>query len=106
MSVKDNVDYTKDEIIKEIYNGAMDAFCQGIAVPSNNNHPCNWDWLDFKQIDNEDVEYDILHYKFELDDISNGIYSNHEYEGLTLKQVINKTKGKFLFEIYCCVDWD
>lgn len=101
MSVKKGIDYTSDEIIKEIYNGAMNVFCHGIAVPSD-SHPCGWDWLDFECVDEDEV----LEYEFSLSDISNGIYEEHDYEFLTLKEILIKTEGRFLFELNTRISWE
>lgn len=95
---KNNIDITKDEDIKRIYDCAMEVFCDGIAVPSD-NHPCGWDWIDFKYVD------DILTYKFDYSNISNGI-GNNDFEGKTLKEILKFTKGRFLFEIFTYVNWE
>lgn len=100
MGVQKGVDYTSDEIIKEIYDCAMNVLGHGIAVPSN-NHPCGWDWIDFEYIDG-----DILEYKFNPNQISNGNYEDSEYDWLTLKEILIKANGKFLFEINCSIDWE
>lgn len=99
MGVKNGVDYTSDEILKEIYTGAMEVFGGVIVVPSE-YHPCGWDWIDFSNIE------DILVDCFDICDISKGIYDDHAYADLTLKEILNKTKGKFLFEINCNVNWE
>lgn len=99
MGFKQGVDYTKDEIIQEVYNCAMNVFGEGIAVPSL-NHPCGWDWLDFKEVD------DILTYEFMNYDISNGVYDSPEQEGRTLKEILIAHKGRFLFEINTNINWE
>lgn len=101
MSVKKGIDYTSDEIIKAIYDCAMNVYCHGIAVPSN-NHPCGWDWLDFEYID----EDNILEHEFSLSDISNGVYDEHDYESLTLKEILIETEGRFLFELNTRISWE
>lgn len=102
MSVKKEIDYTSDEIIKEIYDCAMNVFCHGIAVPSD-RHPCGWDWLDFECIVDEN---DVLEYEFSLSEISGGIYEDHDYEFLTLKEILIETEGKFLFELNTWINWE
>ena len=102
MSVKKGIDYTSDEIIEGIYDYAMNVYCHGIAVPSD-VHPCGWGWLDFEGIIDEN---EILEYKFSLSDISNGIYEEHDYEFLTLKEILIKTEGRFLFELNTWINWE
>lgn len=102
MGVKEGVDFKDSEVLKQIYTGAMEVFGQGIAIPSD-NHMCGWDWIDFEYVDNAE---EILEYRFDSTDISNGIYGRHEFSGLTLKEILIKTKGRFLFEINCNVDWE
>lgn len=95
------IDYKNDEIIKDIYDCAMTVFGHGIVVPSD-NHPCGWDWLDFECVCGE--EY-IVDHRFSAFEISNGAYEDHKYEGMTLKEILEITGGKFLFEINTNVDW-
>lgn len=83
-----------DDILVEIVRVAKEVFGNFIFVPSD-EHPCGWDTLSFDEIE----EYDeILEYKFDHHDISNGCYSNHEYEGKTLREILVETKNKFEFE--------
>ena len=100
MEVIEGIDYTNEEVLKQIYHGAMEIFGQGIAVPSD-VHMCGWDWINFDYVDG-----DILEHKFDATDISNGIYDRHEFSGLTLKEILIKTKARFLFEINCDVNWE
>jgi len=94
------LDFNDDKTILSIYNGANKVFGGGIAVPVENGHPCGWEWLDFKFID------DILIDKFESSDISNGC-GNGEYEDLTLKEILLKTNGRFAFEVNTnTINWD
>lgn len=86
------LDFNKDETILDVFNCAKEVYGSGIAVPVENGHPCGWEWLDFKYID------DILHDKFEDSDVSDG-YGSGTYTGLTLKEILNKTKGRFAFEV-------
>lgn len=95
------IDCKNDENIKDIYDCTMTMFSHGIAVPSN-VHPCGWDWLDFDYVGGE--EY-IANHRFARFEISNGICEYHEYENLTLQDILEITKGRFLFEINTNVDW-
>lgn len=88
-----------DQIIKDIFNCANEVYGQGIAIPSS-NHPCGWDWLDFSCTD------DILTDIFYPYNVSNGIYEFHKVEDKTLKEILEITEGKFLFEINTCLDWE
>lgn len=99
MGVKKGVDFTKNEVILDIYSCAIEVFSGGIYIPSG-NHICGWDWLDFSNID------DVLTYRFDFYDISDGIYKHPEQYDKTLKEVITETKGRFLFEINTNVDWE
>lgn len=93
-----------DENIILIVTASMESFGQGIYVPCD-YHICGYDFIDFEciELDEEDEdfyeEYSPLNYKFEGSDISNGIYDScHPYEGLTLKEILQKTNLKFEFE--------
>ena len=97
------IDYTSDEVIQDIYDCAMDVFCQGIAVPSE-LHPCGWAWISFEDID-IDEEDNILIHTFYCSEI-NGGWGEDDLEGLTLKQILEKIEGRFLFEINTTIDWD
>lgn len=102
------LNFNDNQIIKDIYDCACEVYGNGIAVPTQSGHTCGWDWLDFSYIhekDNEDSEYHILNYKFEGGDVSNGCNSG-DFVGLTLKQILEITEGKFAFEVNCNnVDW-
>lgn len=77
----------------EIMECAKDIFCNGIYVPCD-VHPCGWDFISFENIEDNNIEY-----VFENEDISDGIYDgSHDYDGLNLEEVLEKTKGKFQFE--------
>lgn len=99
MGVRKGVDYTDNKVLEDIYNCAMEVFCHGIYVKSD-KHPCGWDFLNFQDIDKEE----ILEYMFDLDDICEGCYSEHEFEGLTLKEILIKAEGHFCFEVQD-IDW-
>ncbi|APR02553.1 hypothetical protein EXM90_19095 [Clostridium botulinum] len=97
---RNELDFNDNITILDIYSCANEVFGEGIAVPVENGHPCGWEWLDFKFID------DILTDKFESSDISNGC-GNGEYEDLTLKEILLKTNGKFAFEVNeYTINWD
>lgn len=102
MSFKKGIDYTTDESIKEVYIAAKEVFGNGIAVPSN-QHPCNWDWIDFSYVENEE---EVLSYQFDLSDISDGIYEESEFNGKTLREILIITEGRFLLEINTFVNWN
>lgn len=98
MGIKEGIDYTSNEVLEEVYECAVNVFCKGIYVKSD-KHPCGWDFITF-----EWVSEDFLEYKFELCDISDGCYDDHDFEGLTLKEILIKADGKFSFEIQN-IDW-
>ena len=89
-----------NELIIDIVKCAKEIFCNGLYVPST-AHPCGWDFISFESIDLED---DVLEYTIESSDICDGAYSWHDYEGLTIKELLEKTKGKYAFEIGS-MDW-
>lgn len=85
-----------DELLIDIVKCAKEAFGHVIYVPCD-NHPCGWDSLDVDLLD-EDEE--ILEYKFEINDISDGIYDWHPLQGKTLREILTENGCKFEFEIY------
>jgi len=99
MGVKEGVDFKDPEVLQQIYIGAMEVFGGVIVVPSE-YHPCGWDWIDFSNVE------DILTHNFDICEISKGIYDDHAYADLTLKEILVLTKGRFLFEINCDVGWE
>lgn len=84
-----------DELLIEIVSAANEVFCHGIYIPSEEGHPCGWDFISFDYIDGYE---EILEYKFDITDISDGIYDVHEYENKTLKEILEATDCKFEFE--------
>lgn len=52
-------------------------------------HPCKYDFLSFYEIDNDYKDYHIEKYLFSVEDISNGIYSNHPLDNLTLEEILD-----------------
>lgn len=52
-------------------------------------HPCLYDFLSFENIDNDYKDWHIEQYLFQVEDISNGVYSNHPLEGMTLEEILN-----------------
>lgn len=98
---RSELNFNDDAVIIEIFECAVEVLGGGIAVPTS-THPCGWDWLDLEFIGKEN----ILEHQFESSDISNG-YGNSEYEGLTLREILLKTNGKFAFQVGCCtIDWE
>lgn len=89
---------TDDKLI-EIVKCAKEIFCGGIYVPCN-EHPCGWDFISFGYIKIED----ILDYQFENYDISKAIYDEHPFCDMTLKEILEETEGRYVFEIGS-IDW-
>lgn len=81
--------------ILDIVACAKEVFCDGIYVPSD-MHPCGWDFISFENIEMED---DILDYKFSDSDVSNGNYAFCDFDECTLEEILEKTNGKYAFEI-------
>lgn len=98
--MKENI---SDKLIQDIYDCAIHVYGHGIAVPSK-THPCGWAWINFEDIDIEDGDNILIH-AFDCSDINDG-WGENDLEGLTLKQILEKTKGKFLFEITTYINWD
>lgn len=90
---RSELNFNDDKVIIDVFKCATEVFGYGLAVPSA--HPCGWDWLDFSCISND--EDDILEYQFESYNISDG-YGDGNYEGLTLREILIKTDGKFAFQ--------
>lgn len=96
--MRENLDFSSDEAIQDIYDCAMNVYGKGIAIPSN-YHPCGWDWLDFTFVD------DILEHEFQSFEISNSC-GNPAYLFNTLKEILKKTNGEFAFEVNCFnINW-
>lgn len=89
-----DMELTNENLI-EIVKCGKEVFCNGIFI-SCNYHPCGWDFLSFENIE----EYiEVLDYKFDDEDISDGVYDYHPLNGKTLKEILIKTELKFEFEI-------
>ena len=86
--------------VEEIVKCAKKVFCDGIYVPAN-EHPCGWDFISFESLE---LASDVDFYCFEDSDISNGIYGFHPYTGLTLAEILQKTKNVYEFEI-SSINW-
>lgn len=100
------MDFNDDKVVEQVYSCAKEVYGSGIAVPIEDWHPCGWEWIDFSDIDESDVDFDLKHYKFKCHNISNG-FGSDEYEELTLKEILLKTKGKFAFEVNVnTIDWN
>lgn len=96
-----NFNFDDDSLIQDIFNCAKEVYGAGIAIPVDGGHPCGWDWIDFSCMNKDD---DILTYKFDNLDISNGC-SNGDYVGKTLKEILKITEGKFAFEVGSYINW-
>lgn len=101
---KKNIDYKSDKTILDIYDCAMNISRHGIAVPSKNMW--GWSWIDFTYIQNADDD-NILNHEFNSSEINDGMSESDElYEGLTLKNILQLTEGKFRFGINTDINWD
>ena len=78
----------------QIVDAARNVFGNCIYIESA-KHPCGWDRLEFEDI--EEIE-DVLEYEFSLYDITNYIYEDHLWDGLTLKEILTKNSPKWGFE--------
>lgn len=89
------------DLAKYVYNGAK-SFGEGIYVPNDkpNGHPCGWDFIDFKYIENED---DVENYRFEDSDISNG-YGSGEFTDCTLLEILQMVHSQVAFKLNQ-IDW-
>ena len=87
-----------DEKVLQIYNSAIKYFCNGLYVKSD-KHPCGWDYISFEDIDQDDEEYDVFNYIFSLADINDYIYDDHDFDGKTLKEILESIGDNWAFEI-------
>lgn len=87
----------KDELVLEMIKVSKEVFGGMIFIYSDHHHSM-YDLLSFENIDEDMTEDEKLEYKFKLCDISDGIYEYHPYEGLTLKEILIKSNGRFNFE--------
>lgn len=82
--------------IEIVFDAAKEYFGDGIYVKSG-QHPCGWDWISFESIDDYD---ELFSHEIEIFDISNGIYYNHEFEGLTIPIILGIVgESGFCFEL-------
>jgi len=89
------------EYAREVFNAAKEIFCDGIYVKCLMSHPCGWDFIDFSYM--EDWGYDEI---ITTEQISDGIYNSHEYEDLTLLEILKEVgKDGWCFEISGTVNW-
>lgn len=93
---KEKLEFASNEFLKEVYESSK-FFGEGIYVyyhktdiKSYEIHPCGWDFISFENIDNDEKDYCVYNYMFGLEDITNGLYSCHPLEGLTLKEILEK----------------
>lgn len=87
----------KDELVLELIKVSKEIFGGCIFIYADHHHS-GYDILSFDNIDEDIHDLEKLEYKFELCDISEGIYDYHPYEGLTLKEILIKSDGRFSFE--------
>lgn len=88
----------KDELVLELIKVSKEVFGGYIYIYADHHHHSGYDILNFENIDEDVYDLENLEYKFELCDISDGIYDFHPYEGLTLKEILVKANGRFSFE--------
>lgn len=89
------LEFLSDEYLEEIYQ-ASKSFHNGIYVnyekvkeiKKDLIHPCGWDFISFICVDEDDPNDCIYNYLFRIEDISEGIYSSHPLEDLTLKEIL------------------
>lgn len=95
--MKDDIlDFNSEEFRSEMVKVANEVFCGGIYVFYSRSkishlvvHPCGYDFLDFSSI-----EDDVEEYKFDINDISNGIYTYHPLQDKTLMEILNEVGEK------------
>lgn len=85
-----------EEYIRQVFVGAKEVFCDGIYVKSD-THPCGWDFISFE---NFECSADLSEQPIELDAISGDCYHYHDYDGMTIEEVIKKVgAGGWCFEL-------
>jgi len=88
-----------NDLVKYIYDAAVDVFCNGIYIPtSDNGHPCGWDFVSFEMIDNDDSADEIFAHEFEDYEVSNG-FGSVEYIDKTLLEILKLCHGQVAFEL-------
>lgn len=76
----------RSEVVKvanEVFYGGIYVFYSRSKIHYLTVHPCGYDFIDFSMVD------DIEKYKFDKNDISNGIYDYHPLENKTLNEILN-----------------
>jgi len=91
-----------DDKLLDVIKCAKEYFANGIYVPCN-QHPCGWDFISFENIDLLYTRENPLKYKFQLSDISDYAYDEHNFENCTLGEILEE-RGKFAFEKES-IDW-
>ena len=82
--------------LEEIIEIAKKYFCDGIYVKSD-AHPCGWDFISFGNVETSE---DAMTLPIEVNDISNGCYDYHDYDGKTVYEIIETVGMRGLcFEI-------
>lgn len=87
----DALEFNTKEFRSELVKVTNEFFCGGIYVFYSRSkihyltvHPCGYDFIDFSMIDD-----DVDEYKFDKNDISNGIYDYHPLVGKTLCEILS-----------------
>lgn len=73
------------QYIEDIFRGAKEVFCNGIYVKSG-YHPCGWDFISLEDIDSTT---DAFEEPVGLYAISGGNYDSHDFEDMTLEDIIS-----------------
>ena len=98
---RNNMDkFPSDDYLCEIYKGSS-FFENGIYVHYDNAkgidknliHPCGWDFISFKNVNEEYPNYIIYDYIFRIEDISNGVYYPHQLEEIL--EIVGKDGWSF-----------
>lgn len=72
------------QYIEDIYKSAKEIFCNGIYVKSD-AHKCGWDFISFEDMECSD---DAFEQPIGISEISGGNYGYHDYEDMTLEDII------------------
>ena len=90
----DNI--TDDEILREMFIGATEYFCNGIYIATS-NHSCGWDFLQFDGLESWE---DLKNLKIGHDEyvLNHGNYIQADEDDKFLIDVLNKNGWKFEFE--------
>lgn len=99
MSKKFEDNEINNEFVKYIYDTAVDYFCNGIYIPTSKDdgHPCEWDFISFEMVDNDDIADGIFAHTFDAYEISNG-FGSIDYLDQTLLEILKICHGQVTFE--------